>query len=131
MTENLVSLDFNGVKFLFDSNVKLVRLIPDGSLVNKSWHDTETGAVYQVPTGKKARLIFVELFESIGTTVLSTTTAVDAATGAVTLIDPGAGDITNTIILTASIAADLFITTTVAALNGTIGVIFLLEESAT
>jgi len=131
LTDNLVSLDFNGVKFLFDSNTKLVRLIPDGSLEDKSWHDTETGAVYVVPAGKKARLIFLELFEPIASTILSTTTVVDSATGAVTLISSGAGDIVNTIILSASIAAGLFITTTGAALNGTIGVVFLLEESTT
>jgi len=131
LTDNLVSLDFNGVKFLFDTNVKLVRLIPDGSLENKSWHDTETGAVYVVPTGKKARFIFSELYESTTAGVLSTTTVVDSATGAVTLIDTPAGDIVNTIILSASIAAGLFITTTAGALNGTISVVFLLEESAT
>ena len=131
MTDNVIAIDFNGVKIILDSNTVLKRLVASATTVNLSWHDSVDGGNYQVPTGKKAMIIFLEDLDIFGTREISSTTVVDSATGKIVIIAPGVNtNFVNVLFLSASIAADLFITTTGGALNGTPGTIWLLEETA-
>jgi len=68
MTENIVGIDFNGVKVLLDSNTKLLQM--KGSSVNGTVTVTDAteGGKYQVPTGKKANIIFVTSITGTGGT---------------------------------------------------------------
>ena len=129
MTNNIKAFDFNGVKVKIDSNTKLIRLISPSSAVNISYHDTSTGANYQVPSGKKLTLIFIENFDANTTTQIASTTAVDSATGAIVLFDPGNAAISNLIFISTEVAQNLFITNIVSGVSDT-PVIFGIEETA-
>ena len=127
MTNNIVAIDFNGVKVVKDSNTKLIRLTAT-SAVDISYHDTSTGGNYQVPSGKKFTIIFIENFDANTTTKIESTTVADSTTGAVTLFDPGNDKVTNVIFISSEVAANLFITNTTSGLLDT-PVIFGVEEN--
>lgn len=61
MTQNIVSIDFGGVKVLIDSNTKLLYLYTPTENANaRSLHDMRDDTAYQVPTDKKATIIYID-----------------------------------------------------------------------
>lgn len=129
MTNNIISFDFNGVKVLKDSNTKLIKLKSPSTSVNTSLHDFKDNTNYQVPAGKKFTIIYIENFTPNGTPILSSTTVVDSATGAVTLRSSNNATTTNEIFISSEVAANLFITITGAGISGTT-IIYGIEETA-
>ena len=63
MTQNIIAIDFNGVKFLIeDGNTKLIRLNLASSVSGtpETLTNNIDGTNYQVPSAKKATVIFFE-----------------------------------------------------------------------
>lgn len=108
MTDNVVGVDFNGVQFLLDSNTKLKRLIDVGA-GTLTMHDTETNANYQVPVGKKFKIIFIETagLAAVGDRIISSDT-VDSTSDEVILLQPSA-TLTNLIFISTEVGANRFI----------------------
>ncbi len=114
MTDNIIALDFNGVKVILDDNTRLVRLQSTGA-GDVTMHDTADDSNYQVPTGKKFTIIFIESGSfGAGDKIISSTVA-DSTTGEVVLLEPGANNLSLTIFISTEVAADLFITKVDAA----------------
>lgn len=129
MTNNILALDFNGVKIILDANTKLKHLLAPSNAQPISLDDVSTGSPYEVPVGKKGRIIFFTTLDVGALSTLSKTTVVDSLTGAVTIIAAGAIDATNEIFISDSIAAGFFITQG----NGNFGAatnLWLIEEDA-
>lgn len=87
MTDNVVAFDFNGVKVVRDSNTKLKMLYAPKGATTETLHDVETGADYQVPTGKKFKVIYLETLDQFtaGKKIHYADDA-DGTTNAVTLV---------------------------------------------
>jgi len=109
---------------------KIIRLVSDTLTTNNSFNNSEDDTPYQVPTSRKARMIFIEKFSPGATTKIAKTSAIDNNTGQVSLISQGKTQIiTNSPMLSSiSIPADWYVTTTTANMAVDDAVIFLLEE---
>ena len=128
MTNNIISFDFNGVKVIIDSNTRFVRLEAVAAGTNVTYHDAADNSNYQVPTGLKFTIIFIESMTPNNTSRISSTTAADSSTGEVILFNTIA-DVINTIMISSEVAADLFITRTISATDSP-SIIFGIEETA-
>ncbi len=83
----LDSCNVGGYIHMLKENDKIIYLDDPGVLTTRSLIDTRVGTIYQVPSGKKARIIYGEKLNLHGTTGnLGSTTASDANTGMVVLI---------------------------------------------
>ena len=113
MTNNIIALDFNGVKIILDSTTKLVRItIPTGTASTTTFHDSADNTNYQVPTGKKATIIFIDTWDVTLASGMDISFAdnADGNTNAVTIFDPAtAALISNLIFISAEVPADKFI----------------------
>lgn len=108
MTNALTSFSFNGVQIDAVSGVRLVRLFQT-AVGTLTFHDSLDGNDYQVPVGKKFKIIFIESSAFAGTDRIISSTVVDSTTGEVILMQPNA-TLNNVIFVTAEVAAGLFIT---------------------
>ena len=129
MTQNIIAFDYNGVNVLFDENTAILTLTTAPTLGTLSFHDSRDNSNYQVPVGKKARVIFIisAIFSGAGDRVIYADDA-DGTTNAVTLYEPGR-DVTNEIFISASVPEGKFINRTENGNTATI--IAIVEESAT
>lgn len=134
MTDNIIALNFNGIKVVLDSNTKLIRLtIPAVINTDRTFHDTGDDSNYQVPTGKKAKIIYVEEWDMANTAdKIVYADDLDGTTNGVTLWDPKtATQIANTLFMSASIPADKYINFDAGGVNSnSLTVIWIIEESA-
>lgn len=127
MTDNILAIDFNGVKILLDANTKLKRLTT-GASGTVTLHDAENDTDYQVPAGKKATIIYIESTPSFsGTDRIISSTAADATTGETVLIQP-ASQITDLIFISEEISENLYITKVDPNTGTTI--LYVIEENA-
>ncbi len=102
-------VDIGGYVHILKENDRVIYLDDPGGITTRSLHDTTTNTNYQVPTGKKARIIYCVLFNLHGTTGnLGSTTAADANTGMVVLTT--GVNIANVVIQSAWFGEDLFLT---------------------
>jgi len=109
LTNNIKALDFNGVKILFDNNTRLINLQKPQALPTESMRDITSGDSYQVPVGKKARVIFGAMVMGSATGLIYADNE-DGITNQVVLIDgTGAPNFTNQIIITDEIPASKWI----------------------
>ena len=90
-------------------------------------HDTRDDTNYQVPTGKKAKIIYVELATFVAGDQIYYADNADGSTNKVVLFEPAA-NVSNTIFISASIPADKFIN--VNDSGDSTAVCFIIEEAA-
>ena len=112
MTDNVVAADINGVKVILDSNTTIITL--KGASLNGTvtLTDIRNNTKYQVPTGKKAKIIFVVDSSNLNASnLIAFADNQDGTTNAVTLYQPGTTT-TNVIFISANIPADKFINIT-------------------
>ena len=132
MTDNIVAIDFNGVKIKLetDDSTVLIELKATGNTGTAvTFHDARDNSNYQVPTGKKAHIIFIDLMQgSEANDEIFFADNADGTTNAVTLIDSKA-TLTDVIFITAEIPADKFINK-VADTSGRAADLWIIEESA-
>ena len=131
MTDNIVALDFNGVKIKLetDDSTVLIKLIATGNTGTAvTFHDQRDQTNYQVPTNKKAKIIFIEAANmSAANDDIFFADNADGTTNKVTLIE-ALVDVVNEIFISATIPADKFINMIDAASN--VFTIFIVEETA-
>jgi len=128
MTNNILAFDFNGVKVVRDSNTELIRLTSPADASPATLHDSRDDTNYQVPTGKKAHVIFVEASSlNAAANQLISSTSADSTAGEVVLFKPDS-NITNLIFISSEIAAELFINVVDAAQQAL--TIHIVEENA-
>jgi len=121
-------IDIGGFQHIMQGNDVLVRIKSSAITVNKSWHNQKDNSNYVVPSGKKAKIIYIEQLDPATTSVLSSTTSVDSAAGAVTILSPAhTVPWTNVIFISEYMLAGTYFTTTVGALGVDDGRIYLLE----
>lgn len=92
MTNNIKVIDFNGVKIEVDTNTRIICLKGSfGSPGQHTLHKMDSNYEdYQIPTDKKARLIYsVDFPLAAATDRLYYSDAVDAMTNAVDMYKPG------------------------------------------
>ena len=113
MTDNILALNFKGVKVILDDNTILVRLtVPPSSSTDTTFHNTVNDTNYQVPSGKKATIIFIEQWKITNNalTFLGFADNADGDTNAVSLFKPNViTTITDLIFISAEVPADKFI----------------------
>lgn len=108
MTNNIIAIDFNGVKVVLDSNTKLIHLIKPLVADTETLHNIADNSNYQVPTGKKATVIFST--KNFPNHDLIYADNLSGTTNEVSLLDNSGTAIDNTIIITVAVPADKFIT---------------------
>ena len=101
MTNNIIALDFNGVKIILDGDTKLVMLtIPDTTGVTTSFHNSADNTNYQVPSGKKATIIFIEAWKTTTASIkISFADNADGDTNAVELFVPATTNLISNLML--------------------------------
>lgn len=112
MTQNIMSVDYNGVKVLLDSNTKLIFLYSPNVADPETCHDMATGNNYQVPVGKKATVIYLTKISMDVTDTAVYADDVDGTTNAVTIFTaatPAMAIATNMIYISIEIPAGKYI----------------------
>lgn len=135
MTDNIVAIDFNGVKVILDDNTELIRLSLASSVTNtpETLTNNIDGTNYQVPASKKATVIFFESGNAGDASQnLIQSDDDDGNTGAVTLLSQAGVDgmPDNTIFISAEVAATKFITMDSSSTAAHAIAIFIIEEAA-
>jgi len=138
MTNNILAFDVGGVKGIIDTNTKVKRLeFSSTSTAASSFHtllDRDTGAIYQVPVGKKTTIIYcndiAQIENSSGDIIYADNQ--DGNTNAVILFArTTALTATNFIMLLAAVPAQKYINFQRSALAGTKKVdVYAIEEAA-
>lgn len=127
MTDNIVAVDFNGVKVLLDSNTALITLKGVSTLNNTvTMKDIRDATQYQVPTGKKAKVIYITTMDAAQELIYADD--LDGTTNSVELLDPDT-NMSNKIIISAEIPADKYLNITGGAASSY--EVTIVEESAT
>jgi len=135
MTDNIVALDFNGVKVVLDDNTVLIRMNIQSTTADTAltMHDNRDNTNYQVPTGKKATMIFIENYdEGAGGGSIFFADNADGTTNAVTLFQPNTTDaFVDIIFISAEIPADKFVNAEAITNNWVVlPAIWVIEENA-
>lgn len=131
MTNNVIAADINGVNCIFDANTEVKLLgLATGLTVTTTLVDRADGTNYQVPTGKKTTLIFVENWAGGANKSLIYADDEDGTTNEVAMFTP-ATVITNNIVIFKDVPADKFINQKHASGSGSACEVIAFEESAT
>ncbi len=121
-------IDIGGFVHPLLDGERIVYCISPNGTGTETLNDASTGADYQVPTGKKAKIIFVELVQFTGTERMISSTVADSTTGEIILLQTGTSN-TDLHFISTWMAADAYLTRVDAASTHTCK-IFLLEVNA-
>jgi len=133
LTNNIVAFDFNGVKVIKDSNTELIRLLRNNAVeATETLVDQRDVTNYQVPTGKKATVIFFETqTDAGGNQTLIRADNEDGTTNSVVLLgDITSGIMSNKIFISAEVPADKWINSTHTGAANVTYDLWIIEENA-
>ena len=111
MTQNIKALDFNGVKVELDGNTSLIKLKAVNSASSyTTFHDQRDNSNYQVPTGKKATIIFIDSASMANASdKIVYADDLDGGTNEVVLVTSPVATLTDEVFISAEVPADKYI----------------------
>jgi len=131
MTNNIVALDFLGVKVILDVNTKILKLAAPQAATVETLDSLADGTAYQVPTGKKATIINIALASGMDA-VTDEVIRADDEDGVVNkvILSVAPNDLgADALFLSAEVPADKFINKNSAAAGDTLD-LWIIEEDA-
>ncbi len=122
-------IDIGGYRHVMKATDKILVLYSPKVAAIETLHDSEAGANYQVPTGKKTKIIIASYTANSGFEHIAYSDDLDASTNPVKMCEPKR-NLTNALILSLSAPAEKYINKTCSVAADDYFDVYVLEEDA-